>query len=298
MPSLSFLRRHAVAVAVAALAAGAAHAVPIIGLTSTNAFTVFDSATPINASVPVQVTGLQGANERLLAIDLRPTTGTVYAVSDASKVYSVTTAGVATFVGTLSTPLAGSVVGFDFNPVADLAGMASLRIVSSTGQNLAFHVGTGATTVATSVETGFSGVAYSSNDVDPATGTFLYYVDLETDQLKVATANFNNPTIATVGSLGLDVTGMAGFDIYSSATAFAAFTFEDTSKSGLYSIDLASGAASLLGSFGILGFTNVAPPLLGLTAAMISPVPEPETWALMLAGLATLGTMAKRRRQR
>ena len=44
--------------------------------------------------------------------------------------------------------------------------MTSLRIVSGTGQNYAYNVTTGATTVATPVQTGFSAVAYANNDLN------------------------------------------------------------------------------------------------------------------------------------
>lgn len=291
-------RIHAVAVAVAALFAGAAaNAEPIVGLTTTNALVTFDSAAPTNASAPATITGLQSLNERILGIDLRPTTGVIYGVSTDSKVYSLTTGGAATFVATLSSPLASNVVGFDFNPMADLAGMASLRIVSSTGQNYAFNVATGATTVATAVQPSFAAVAYSNNDLDPATATSLYYIDMASDQLKVATANFNAPTITTVGSLGFDVNGVSGFDISGSGLSFAALTDANTDKSGLYTINLGTGAATLVGAFGIGGNTAISPPLLGLTAAT-APIPEPETYALMLAGLAGIGFVARRRRSR
>lgn len=284
-----------------ALLAGAAlpaRAQNVVGLTTTNALLTFDSATPNNGSTLTTITGLQSFNERILGIDLRPTTGLLYGISTDSKVYSLTLGGAATFVSALSSPLASSVIGFDFNPVADLSGAASLRIVSSTGQNYAYNVGTGATIVATPVQTGFAAVAYANNDTDPATGTALYYIDTASDTLRFAPGAFNNPAIAPVGPLGLDATGVSGFDIFGSSTAFAAMTDADTGKSGLYSIDLMSGAATFVGAFGIGGDTAIAPPLLGLTVAAVTPVPEPETYALMLGGLALLGGVARRRRQR
>lgn len=269
-----------------------AHAETVIGLTTTNALISFDSASPMNASPLNFITGLQTANERILSIDLRPTTGLIYGVSSADRVYSLSTAGMASFVGLLSTPLASDVIGLDFNPVADLAGMASLRIVSGTGQNFAFNVATGATTVQTPVQAGFASVAYSNNDVNPATATSLYYVDTVADVLKVATANFAAPTITTVGSLGFNANGANGFDISGSGTAFAAMTDADTGKSGLYTLDLSTGAATFAGAFGIGGNTAIAPPLLGLT---VTAVPEPQTYAMMLAGLVGLGWAARRR---
>lgn len=276
------------------LAAAPAQAVQVIGLTSTNALVGFDSATPMNASAAVAISGLMGANERIVAIDLRPTTGVLYGVSDASNVYVISAgSGAASFVSALSTALTSGVIGIDFNPAADLAGGSSLRIVSSSGQNLAYNANSGATTVATAVQPGFSAVAYANNDLDGSTTTALYYVDAASDTLKVAATGFNNPTITTVGALGVDANGISGFDIFGVNTGYAAFTNADTGKSGLYSMNLGSGAATLIGSFGIGGNSAMAPPLTGLTVAAV--VPEPQVYALMLAGLAAVGFVARRR---
>lgn len=274
-----------------------AQAENLVGLTTTNALLTFDSSTPGNASALTTITGLQSFNERILSIDLRPTTGVLYGVSSDSKVYSLTLGGAATFVSALSAPLASSVIGIDFNPVADLANMTSLRIVSGTGQNYAYNVTTGATTVATPVQTGFAAVAYANNDLNPATLTSLYYIDAASDTVKVATGAFNAPTITTVGALGFNVNGVSGFDIAGATNGFAALSDGDTGKSGLYTINLGTGAATFVGSFGIGGNTAIAPPLLGLTTLAVTPVAEPETYALMLAGLAVLGSVARRRRR-
>ncbi|MEF7612574.1 DUF4394 domain-containing protein [Aquincola sp. MAHUQ-54] len=285
----------------AALALGAgfclpASALPVIGLTTTNALVTFDSASPTNGSTLSTITGLQSANERILGIDTRTSTGVLYGVSSDSKVYSLTMGGAATYVATLATPLNGSAIGVDFNPVADNTAMTSLRIVSSGGQNLAFNVDTGATAnTAGMIPTGLTSVAYSNNDRDAGTSTALYYIDSGSNELKIAPTAFNSPTITTVGSLGMDVTGVSGFDIYSASTGYAAFTDADTGKSALYSIDLATGAATFAGAFGIGGSTAIAPPLLGLTIAAV--VPEPQTYALMIAGLAAVGFVARRRRR-
>ncbi|MCR5868267.1 MAG: DUF4394 domain-containing protein [Aquincola tertiaricarbonis] len=291
-PIFSVRRIAAAACVLAGAAAAPAMALPVIGLTTTNALVTFDSATPTAGSSLMNITGLQAANERILSIDLRPTTGMLYGISSASNVYSLSMSGAASFVGTLSAPLNGSAVGLDFNPAADLSGAASLRVVSSSGQNYAFNVNTGATTVATPISAGLSSVAYSNNDTDASTATSLYYVDTASDTLKVATTAFNNPTITTVGSLGMDVNGVSGFDIGAGNMAYAAFTDADTGKSGLYSINLSTGASTMVGAFGIGGNTAIAPPLLGLA---VSPVPEPSTYALMFGGLLAVGAVARKR---
>ena len=104
------------------------------------------------------ITGLEGTNQRILAIDTRPTNGLIYGVSTDSKLYTLdASTGVATKVGNLSIALSGTAFGFDFNPVADTNGAASLRITSDTGQNLAVNANTGAATAQTALS--FSGGA-------------------------------------------------------------------------------------------------------------------------------------------
>ena len=289
--------RRALAAAALGLLAASAQAELIIGLTTTNALFSFDSATPANGSALSFISGL-ALNERMLAIDLRPSTGVIYGLSSDDRVYSLTTGGAATFIGALLAPnaqLGSDVVGFDFNPEADRTGATSLRIVSSTGQNIAFNVAAPATLVATTaVQAGFASAAYSNNDLNPATPTSLFYIDTTADLLKVTPSGFNNPVITTVGALGFNANGVNGFDISGLGTAYAAMTDADTGKSGLYTINLATGAANFVGAIGIGGNTAIAPALLGLTVAVI---PEPQTYALMLAGLGAIGFMARRRRQ-
>ena len=71
--------------ALAACLATPAQAENIVGLTTTNALLTFDSATPGNASTLSAITGLQSVNERILGIDLRPTTGLLYGISSDNK---------------------------------------------------------------------------------------------------------------------------------------------------------------------------------------------------------------------
>ena len=54
----------------------------------------------------------------------------------------------------------------------------------------------------------------------------------------------------TVGALGVDPTNLVGLDIASTGSAFAAMTLTGESASKLFRINLATGAATLIGTFG------------------------------------------------
>jgi hypothetical protein len=295
----------AAALATALLAAAPAHAEKLIGLTVTNKLVTFDSGSPLFGSPEIAITGLIG-DERLLGLDLRPKTGQLFAVSNANNLYTLNSnTGAASFVASLSSPLVGNSFGFDFNPVPDnaAAGPNSLRIMSDAGQNLRVQVGTDSATSAAGnvivdgalngATTRLDGVAYSNNDRNPATGTMLFGIDAASDSLYSLNANAGTSTL--IGGLGLDVTAVVGFDIAGAGNkAFAALVIDGSgdAKTGLYEIDLASGAATSLGLYGIGGFSAGASQLQGLTVAAI---PEPSTYALMLAGLFGVGFMARRR---
>jgi hypothetical protein len=265
--------------AVAATSAGAVHrAAEVYALTGANRLVSFSAESPGEIETNVEVSGLQ-AGEQLVGIDFRPrdgklwgvgrvgTTGRMYTIDPASGaatlVAKLTLAGSA---GATEIALAGSSFGVDFNPAAD-----ALRIVSDTGQNLrAIPSATGPTgaprvtgdtfvdvtlNYAGATATGIAGAAYINNDTDPATGTTLFDVDTNLDDL-VRQDPPNTGTLAKVADLGTPTDSLAGFDVRTLGTtniAYVATTDQrgnGTTLATLHTIDLATGATGTLGKIG------------------------------------------------
>ena len=286
----------------------AAHAESMLALTSDQKLLTFDTATPFQGSLTT-ISGLVG-NDRLRAIDLRPSTGIVYALGTNSTLYTLNAStGVASLVASLSadatdtsdpyTGLRGTAFGFDFNPVADLSGAPSLRVVSNASENLRIAVsGPNAGKVITdnTIRGGTLQIvasAYTNNDTNPATGTALYGIDAASDSLYQQ--GLPTSGIQTlIGALGVNTSAVAGFEITASGKAFAALTNGDTGETGLYSISLTPGhnLATWIGEFGVAGAPTSS--IIGLTS--LSAVPEPSTWALAIAGLALIPALRKRQR--
>ena len=119
--------------------AAPAGAATLVGLTGKGELITFDSHKPGLAKT-VAISGAQGA---VLGIDIRPSDKKLYAVTDASIIYTIDwKTGAATQVAKLSEAFSGggkAVV--DFNPVAD-----RLRLMGANGVNFRIHPDTGAVT--------------------------------------------------------------------------------------------------------------------------------------------------------
>lgn len=227
----------------------------VLGLTTTNNLIRFNSSRPGTILSTTAITGLQGG-ENVLGIDFRPATGQLFGLGSNSRVYRIDPAtGVATFVGMLTTALSGTNFGFDFNPVPD-----RIRITSDSDQNLRANPTDGTNVVDGTLayasgdanagqNPNIVGSGYTNSFAGTATTT-LYGIDSNLNILTIQNPP-NNGTLNTVGSLGVDTTGEAGFDISTgNNTALAAFQSAGGTNSGLYSINLSTGSASVIGPIG------------------------------------------------
>ncbi|WP_236676751.1 DUF4394 domain-containing protein [Aquariibacter lacus] len=289
------------AAALATLGLGAqAQSQTLVALTTTNEIVKFNTA---GSTQTVAISGL-ASGETLLGLDTRPTNGLTYAISNQNNLYTIdTTSGALSLVTALSGASFASTggLGMDFNPQADFAGGASLRVTTAGGNNYAVNVNTGVVgNTASNIGPGYTAVAYTNSFPGTPPGSFpgtmpgdltdLYYINTSTDTLQFAGAAFNSPMITTVGSLDLpfNVLSANGFEIVGGGPAFAVLNLDDgTGASGLYSINLATGDAVLRSNFA--GTVN------GL-AFTTAPVPEPETYALMIAGLGVVAYIGRRRK--
>lgn len=237
----------------------------VVGLTEDQRLICFNEKKPDNARDIGSVSGLM-SGDVLVGIDYRVQDAKLYGVSKSGGIYTLDTRNAsATKVSQLTVALEGNSFGVDFNPAAD-----RLRVVSDTGQNLRHNVNAGGTTLvddpldyppATPVNavgpnaTGVTGSAYTNNDLDASTGTTLYALDTNLDQIALQSPP-NDGTLAATGKLGVDANGSVGFDIYSTirdgvtvnVQALASLRTEN-GASTLYSINLPTGKATPRGNF-------------------------------------------------
>lgn len=251
--------------------------VTLFALTTENDLLQFNSGTPDDIISTTSITGLQ-SGEDILGMDSRPATGQLFGLGNTNRLYTINpTTGAATQVGSDGQfTLVGTAFGFDFNPVPD-----RIRVVSDDDQNLRLNPNDGTLTMMDTVlayavgdtnegeEPNIVGSAYANN-IAGVTTTTLFGIDSDLDILVMQDPP-NDGILNTVGSLGVDISDLVGFDIRTASpdTAFAALTAPAATASQLYTINLTTGSATLVGTIGD-GMETIR----GLSA-MIVPAPSP-----------------------
>src|SRR6266511_284372 len=242
----------------------------MFALTDKNTLLNFNPGQPGMINSVRFITGLS-SGENLVGIDFRPANGQLYGLSTANRIYTINpSTGAATAVGTaaIATALNGQSFGIDFNPTVD-----RIRVVSNAGQNFRINPNNGvianaappdmplafAPTDPNATQTpNVVGSAYTNN-FSGSTSTTLYGIDSNRDALVTqGTAAGVTPPVSpnsgqlfTVGGLGVDTNDMVGFDISPvTNAAFASLTPPGARTSNLYTINLTTGAATLVGPIG------------------------------------------------
>lgn len=252
----------------------------------------FDSATPGTLTLDTALTGLAAA-DILYGIDFRPSTGVLYGIAASTTTGRVITinpaTGAVTYIGAGFTINPSDSFGMDFDPVAD-----AIRLIGAGDTNIRINPTTGALiSTDSTINPGTPAVthiAYTNSAFGPAPATAaLYALDAFTDSLYTVNPA-NGGTLSLVGAAGLNVSGFGGFDI-DGATGVAYASFRLNGVSTLYSINLATGAASAIGAInnpnGAVDGLSVAP--------AASNVPEPSSFALIAFGIGALAVRARRR---
>jgi len=258
------MTRKLVFLALGLIVAGSLSAETITLLDDGTSLVFIDSAAPSVSLGSVAITGLQ-VGEVISGIDFRPANGLLYglgasAAGTVAQLYQIsTTTGAATPIGASFALNASTVVGMDFNPVAD-----RLRVISNVGTNLRIDPATGAVTPDTNADyapgdpnegTGnvSSALAYSNNFVGAVTTT-LYGINYANAVILVTVGSPNGAPVSpntgqmfTVGSTGLlNFSNLrTGLDISAGGTAYAAIN----SPIQLYTVNLATAAVTPVGSF-------------------------------------------------
>ena len=256
----------AVGQSVRGLALVQAAAPTALGLTTDNRLVAFDPKAPNTLTATTAITGLP-AGDTVLGIDVRPTDRAVYALTSAGRIYTVDPAtGAATLKSTLSADatdttapyagLVGTVFSVDFNPVAD-----RLRVIGNLGQSLRINVDTGATTTDGDINRTAPATVLASaysNSFAGTTSTVLYNLEANSDVLTRQDPP-NNGTLVDIGALGLDLTGMAGFDIAGGANGLvlAALRTGASGPYSLYTVSLTTGAVSLYRNTGDAALSRI-----------------------------------------
>jgi len=204
-----------------------------------NTLHFFSPSAPDTFTSSVAVNGLDPGYV-LATIDYRPATRQLYGIATNGtngQLYRINDAtGAATVVSAPGFAVAGTRFGSDFNPVTGF-----IRFVTDTRSNLRIDPNTGLAVEPADINLNpgspeVHAVAYTNNSA--------FAIERITAQLVTIAGMGDTGTLTTVGALGItpDPAADLGFDIASSGTANA--VIQVAGVPNLYTIDLATGAAT------------------------------------------------------
>jgi hypothetical protein len=264
--------RRVVVLALASLFATAVQAEPLVAIRADNTLAFFDSTSPSAITSTKPIVGLL-AGETIIGADLRPAGQTLFVVTSNARVAELdANTGTLGIRGSFGAPVTG-VFGVDFNPTVD-----RIRVVNDADQNFRLNPDSGAiagTDTALTPSGDTVAAAYDRNTAG-ATVTTLFVIDSTSNQLLRQGGADGNPSpnggvLTSIGALGVDPVGDVSFEITSGGTAYAAMNVGGAT--GLYTVNLTSGAATSLGNIGtgqvgVIGLAQA--PALGFAIPALS----------------------------
>ncbi|MBQ2262248.1 MAG: DUF4394 domain-containing protein [Loktanella sp.] len=219
------------------------------------------------------------------AIAYRPVTGDLIGIAPNGAVYEIDTASgeltpTENLIGENVGITEGAMVGFDFNNNID-----AVRIVATDGSNhVYFPAGFGDNDERANTVLRFTDLFYADGDEnagmtpavfasaytnaivgETASATVQYVLDAETNAL--ANLANNEGTLTTVAALTLDgeavdISAMGDLEIISPAEgenmAYAVLMMEGADTSGIYAVDLETGALTMQADLGAMGYNGFA----------------------------------------
>lgn len=261
-----------------AVLANTSSAQTMYAVQSNTALVTFNTTNPQVFSATVGITGIT-AGQTIEGLDFRPNTGQLYAfgynkTTTSYQLYTINrTTGVATALNTETViALGNGPIGFDFNPTVD-----RIRVTSANNGNFRLHPVTGlivftdgslaynATDVNAAMTPKIVAGAYTNSYIGSAVTTLYNYDNL----LNIITTQIppNNGTLNTIGASGIitnTVMPLVDMDIYYNPTTssnmayLVANTSASVNTSQLHTINLATGALTLVGDVGGVGANPVS----------------------------------------
>ncbi len=214
----------------------------------------FDSATP-GTTTTKPITGLQ-PNETIRGIDFRTVNTALYALGSTNRLYILNTVSAeASPVGGPGPFTVSGLAGFDHDPIS-----VDFRMVDIDDRNIRLSFDGTVPSVETNLayaagdpnfgaNPNITGAAFTTN-VIAARVTTLYTIDAQLNILATQDPP-DSGALHTIGALGVDPGFLIGFDIASASgnnTGYA--TLRVSGTTGLYTINLTTGAATLVGAVG------------------------------------------------
>lgn len=263
------------AIVLALATAGSAHAATFWGVTDTNNLVSFDSAAPGSFLSTAAITGLLASdgitadpNAVIANLSYNPNTGQFIGIDTNANVYNVSVSGTTTLLNNTFSP-GGFGAGLAYDPFTggfvyaddaadrfDLSTAGAAALVGS-----AFY---GVGDLNAAFTPSLMGVG-----IDPDFGS-AFFLDVALGSL----AQSFDPSaleLFTVGSLGVAFTGYGDLAFDADGNLLASLS-TDGNSSALYSINQATGAATMIGSFsqgvGTFAIPEPSSALLGAIGAL------------------------------